>query len=38
MPSVIAESFFIDNNRDLGVGTDKIDELAKAYANALCEY
>lgn len=38
MPCIIAESFFIDNNNDIAVATQKMDELAQAYADAIIEY
>ena len=34
-PCVIAEPFFIDNNKDLKTATDKRDLLVKAYANGI---
>lgn len=36
--SVIAESFFIDNDSDLRTGNDRKEELAMAYAKALLAY
>jgi len=38
MPAVIAESFFIDNDSDLAVATERKQRLAAAYANAFLEY
>lgn len=38
MPAVIAESFFIDNDTDLTIGTTKKNELANAYADAIIEF
>lgn len=35
MPCVIAESFFIDNIKDLSVGLDNYEELAIRYADAI---
>jgi N-acetylmuramoyl-L-alanine amidase len=37
-PAVIVESFFIDNDRDLKIGTERRAKLAKAYADAFAAY
>lgn len=38
MPAVIVESFFIDNDRDLAIGTKQKKRLAAAYAEALLKF
>lgn len=38
MPAVIAETMFIDNNRDLRVANNKKRELAEAYARAFVRF
>lgn len=38
MPAVIVESFFIDNENDLEIGTSRIHRLGSAYAQAISEF
>lgn len=38
MPAVIVETMFIDNGTDLRIASERKDDLAKAYANALMEF